>query len=57
MISDMPIPDTRVATWSTLPDREPAYALVAGVDLVIVRFDDKVAYKSLSLLMDDLKSE
>jgi len=43
MISDMPNPDTRVATWSTLPDREPAYALVAGVDLVIVRFDDKVS--------------
>ncbi len=31
---------TAVATWSTLPDREPAGAQVAGVELVIVRFDD-----------------
>ena len=23
----------KVATWSTLPDRDPAYALVEGVDL------------------------
>ncbi|MEQ8330114.1 MAG: glutamate synthase-related protein [Longimicrobiales bacterium] len=34
---------TKVATWSELPDREPAYALVAGVDLVIIRFDDQVS--------------
>jgi glutamate synthase domain-containing protein 2/nitrite reductase/ring-hydroxylating ferredoxin subunit len=27
----------RVATWSELEDREPAYALVAGVDLVVIR--------------------
>ena len=34
---------TRVATWSTLKDRSPAYALVADVDLVVVRYDDKVS--------------
>jgi len=33
----------RVATWSELADREPAYALVEGVDLVVVRFDDDVS--------------
>ncbi len=32
-----------VATWSKLPDREPTYALVAGVDLVVVRYDDAVS--------------
>ncbi|MDH3293379.1 MAG: glutamate synthase-related protein, partial [Acidimicrobiia bacterium] len=31
---------TAVATWSNLPDREPTGAQVAGVELVIVRFDD-----------------
>ena len=30
----------RIATWGALPDREPVGALVGGVDLVIVRFDD-----------------
>jgi len=33
----------QIATWSTLKDREPAYALVGEVDLVIVRFDDAVS--------------
>lgn len=32
-----------IATWSTLEDRQPTYALVAGVDLVIVRYDDQVS--------------
>ena len=32
-----------VADWSTLQDRSPAYALVADVDLVVVRFDDDVS--------------
>ncbi|MCA8900339.1 MAG: Rieske 2Fe-2S domain-containing protein [Hyphomonas sp.] len=32
-----------VAKWSQLEDRKPAYALVADVDLVVVRFDDKVS--------------
>ena len=38
-----PRPGARVATWSSLADREPAYALVAGVDLVVMRLDDQVA--------------
>lgn len=32
-----------VARWSALQDREPAYALVADVDLVVVRYDDRVS--------------
>jgi len=32
-----------VAQWSVLKDREPAYALVANVDLVIVRYDEQVS--------------
>ena len=31
---------TTIATWSEVPDREPIAALVANVDLVIVRYDD-----------------
>ncbi len=30
-----------VAKWDALKDRQPAYALVANVDLVIVRYDDQ----------------
>jgi len=33
----------KVATWSALEDRQPAYALVADVDLVVVRYDDQVS--------------
>jgi len=32
-----------VAQWSRLEDRQPAYALVADVDLVVVRHDDAVS--------------
>ena len=32
-----------IATWSELPDREPTDAQVAGVDLVVVRYDDEVS--------------
>jgi glutamate synthase domain-containing protein 2/nitrite reductase/ring-hydroxylating ferredoxin subunit len=31
-----------VGTWDELQDRKPAYALVADVDLVIVRFDEEI---------------
>ena len=31
---------TKIATWSEVEDRQPTGALVADVDLVIVRFDD-----------------
>ncbi len=33
----------KVATWSELKDREPTYALVANVDLVVARYDDTVS--------------
>lgn len=33
----------KVATWSTLADRSPTYALVADVDLVVIRHDDDVS--------------
>ena len=32
-----------VANWSELADRQPAYALVANVDLVVIRYDDKAS--------------
>jgi glutamate synthase domain-containing protein 2/nitrite reductase/ring-hydroxylating ferredoxin subunit len=34
---------TAIANWDELTDRSPTYALVAGVDLVVVRFDDEVS--------------
>ena len=34
---------TGVASWSALRDRQPLYALVADVDLVVVRYDDSVS--------------
>ena len=33
----------KVAKWSTLVDRQPTYALVANVDLVITRYDNNVS--------------
>ena len=33
----------RIATWSELADREPAYALAAGVDLVVIRYGDELS--------------
>ncbi len=33
----------QVAVWSELADRQPAYALVANVDLVVIRYDDQVS--------------
>ena len=32
-----------IANWQELGDREPAYALVADTDLVVVRYDDQVS--------------
>lgn len=32
-----------IMRWDALTDREPAYALVADVDLVVVRYDDTVS--------------
>lgn len=34
---------TPIATISTLPDRDPQYAIVGEVDLVVVRFDDDIS--------------
>jgi isopentenyl diphosphate isomerase/L-lactate dehydrogenase-like FMN-dependent dehydrogenase/nitrite reductase/ring-hydroxylating ferredoxin subunit len=34
---------TKIATWSSLHDRSPTYALVAEVDLVVIRWDDSVS--------------
>ena len=33
----------RVAVWSELGDRQPTHALVSNVDLVVIRFDHRVA--------------
>ncbi len=33
----------KVATWSGLGDRKPAYALVANVDLVVIRYGNEVS--------------
>ncbi|MBT8491757.1 MAG: Rieske (2Fe-2S) protein, partial [Deltaproteobacteria bacterium] len=32
-----------VAVWSALEDRAPSYALVEGVDLVVIRYGDEVS--------------
>jgi methylamine---glutamate N-methyltransferase subunit C len=32
-----------IADWNSLKDREPAYALVANVDLVVIRYDNEVS--------------
>jgi methylamine---glutamate N-methyltransferase subunit C len=34
---------TPIGSWSQLPDRTPTGALVAGVDLVIIRYDDDLS--------------
>ena len=43
-MSDAPFPThaVKVADWEQLDDRQPAYALVLDVDLVVVRFDEEV---------------
>ena len=33
----------KIFDWDDLPDRQPAHALVANVDLVVVRYDDRVS--------------
>ena len=33
----------KIAEWNQLEDRKPAYALVANVDLVVVRYGDEVS--------------
>ena len=43
MTSEASRKPVKIATWSELEDRKPAYALVADVDLVVTRYDDKVS--------------
>lgn len=33
----------KIAVWSQLPDRKPRYALMANVDLVVIRHDENVS--------------
>jgi len=42
-MSAKPHNPVKVAVWSELADRQPAYGLAAGVDLVVVRYDDQVS--------------
>lgn len=44
-VRDVPAPErpVQVAVWSELSDRSPAYALVANVDLVVIRHDDRAS--------------
>ena len=39
----VPVRPAKVAAWGELMDRKPAYALVANVDLVVVRYDQQVS--------------
>jgi nitrite reductase/ring-hydroxylating ferredoxin subunit len=39
----VPASPVKIATWSKLEDRKPAYALVANVDLVVIRYDGTVS--------------
>ncbi len=34
---------TAISAWDDLEDRVPAHALVANVDLVMIRYDDEVS--------------
>ncbi|MBL1214287.1 MAG: Rieske 2Fe-2S domain-containing protein [Ignavibacteriae bacterium] len=43
MAEKIKIKKAKVAEWSKLEDRKPAYALVSKVDLVVIRYDDKVS--------------
>jgi len=39
----IPVKKAQVAKWSDLTDRQPTYALVSNVDLVVIRYDDEVS--------------
>lgn len=39
----LPANAAKVAVWSELGDRQPSYALVADVDLVVIRHDDRIS--------------
>ncbi len=42
-IAEVPEERVRVVAWSELADRQPSYALVGNVDLVVVRWDEQVS--------------
>ena len=42
MITDS-MSNIKVASWSTLQDRVPTYALAGSVDLVVIKYDDQVS--------------
>ena len=42
----------KVADWNELEDRQPAYALVANVDLVVIRYDDEVSFLAKRKIFD-----
>ena len=42
--------ETKIAQWDSLKDREPEYAIVGEVDLVVVRFGDQ--YKQWNAAFD-----
>ena len=39
----LPVERATVAVWSELGDRKPSHALIGGVDLVVIRYDDNVS--------------
>lgn len=41
--SSKPATATAILTWSELADRDPTHALVAGIDLVVIRYDGQVS--------------
>ncbi len=43
MYNNLKTKKVKVATWSMLEEKKPEYALVAGVDLVVVRYKDQVS--------------
>ncbi|NEX13231.1 MAG: glutamate synthase [Prosthecochloris sp.] len=43
MYNNVKTKKVKVATWSRLEEKKPAYALVSGVDLVVIRFGEEVS--------------
>ena len=45
-----PVKKTKIAIWSQLPELEPTYAIVANVDLVIIRYKNAANADQVSVL-------
>ena len=41
----------QVADWEGLPNRTPAHALIADVDLVVVRLEDRVSVHRADIIL------